>query len=290
MKRIYPKILLSAAFTLVLYLTLCQFSNAHLRTLSDMTGVTPSSQSSVLYPIRSKKTFTIVSELVRNYCWRGQNAWDSIQTTLDEIEAIDAEDGRNWRQIMEYWDYVNNSMELNDHVLPDGLNETDALCLVVLGYELNPDGSPRKELIGRLETVLQSAGKYPNARILCSGGVTSVSIGTSEATVMAKWLVEHGIDPDRIILEKKSTTTIDNVRFSLRLLRENYPEITDIAIISSDYHVRCAAVMFNTKIVLEALPLSLVSHAAYPTKMRNSGVKQVQMEGILSLAGLMMPQ
>lgn len=51
-------------------------------------------------------------------------------------------------------------------VLPDGLPDTDELCIVVLGFQLNPDGSMRDELINRLNVALRSAEKYPNAYIV----------------------------------------------------------------------------------------------------------------------------
>ena len=50
---------------------------------------------------------------------------------------------------MDYWSYANNEMILYPDVLPEGLPKDDSLCIVVLGYELAPDGSMKKELIGR---------------------------------------------------------------------------------------------------------------------------------------------
>lgn len=240
------------------------------------------------YPTSQNKINLLVHDLVRTYCWRGPQAWDIVQKKLDELEVINTENGQSWRKIMEYWEYVNTSMVFNDNILPDGLNDTDSMCLLVMGYALLPNGEPKKEFVGRLDAALNSAEKYPNARILCTGGNSSQCVGISEADVAAQWLIDRGVDPSRIILESKSMTTYDNIRNSTKLLSQYYPEITDIAIISSDYHVRCATVMLNAKIVLDDLPFNLVSHAASPTSMRSNSMKQVQMEGILTLAGLML--
>jgi hypothetical protein len=52
---------------------------------------------------------------------------------------------------MEYWSYVEGDMTLYPEILPNGLPQTNALCIVVLGYALANDGSMRQELIGRLQ-------------------------------------------------------------------------------------------------------------------------------------------
>lgn len=287
MKQLYAKAFLSLISALFIWLLLCQFSNAQLTMLADNaeSAAQPPAQSAPLRPIRSSNNTSLVYDLIYAYCWGGQNAWDHAQPKLEKISANNEVDGQNWKEILQYWDYVDYDMDLIDNILPDGLNDANSLCLVVLGYELKPDGSPKQELIGRLEVALQCAEKYPNARILCSGGVTLPN-GYAEASVMAQWLIDHGVDSERIILEKKSKITVENVQFSLNLLSQEHPDITDIAIISSDYHVRIASVFFKTKIVLDGLPISLVSHATYPTNKRDLRIRQVQMEGILSLAKL----
>lgn len=79
-------------------------------------------------------------------------------------------------------------------VLPDGLPDTDELCIVVLGFQLNPDGSMRDELINRLNVALRSAEKYPNAYIVCTGGGTaSGNASATEAGEMATLIPVHSI-------------------------------------------------------------------------------------------------
>ena len=78
-----------------------------------------------------------------------------------------------WHNIMDSWTYNNYHMPIYEDVLPDGLPLDDSLCIVIMGYGLNPDGSMQPELIGRLETALACAVRYPNAYVLCTGGGTA---------------------------------------------------------------------------------------------------------------------
>ncbi len=72
--------------------------------------------------------------------------------------------------------------------------------VVILGFQLNPDGSMKDELIERLKVGLKSAEKYPNAYIVCTGGGTAAeNAEATEAGEMAKWLEEQGVAKERII-------------------------------------------------------------------------------------------
>ncbi len=65
-----------------------------------------------------------------------------------------------------------------------------------------------------LETI-QLAHRYPNARLLVSGGGGTVfGDGTAEAPVIANFLESIGIDPARITIEDRSRTTYENAVFS----------------------------------------------------------------------------
>ena len=154
-------------------------------------------------------------------------------------------------------------------VLPDGLPDTDELCIVVLGFQLNPDGSMRDELINRLNVALRSAEKYPNAYIVCTGGDTaSGNASATEAGEMAKWLEEHGVDEGRIIVEDSSLTTAQNAIYTYDILVSEYPSVRYLAIVSSDYHIATGELLFSAESVLKApVPgeekLNVVSNASW---------------------------
>lgn len=69
---------------------------------------------------------------------------------------------------------------------------------------------------------------------------------------MASWLKENGISSERIIVEDKSITTAQNAMFTLDILEEQYPQVTQIAIVSSDYHIATGELLFGAEATLRA--------------------------------------
>ena len=225
-------------------------------------------ETTVVTEKRSAKK--IIQEMVTTYGAYDEQARPAVEALLKELDSVYPDAALRWERIIECWKSVNSGLVIHEGILPNGLPDTDALCIVVLGYQLNGDGTMRKELIGRLETALKCAEKYPNAFILCTGGGTAyLDASATEAGKMAEWLTENGIDGKRILIENKSLTTAQNARFSYRLLTENYPQVSQIAIVSSDYHIAAGALLFDAEAILRAEQpgqekMTVVSNAAYP--------------------------
>jgi uncharacterized SAM-binding protein YcdF (DUF218 family) len=89
-------------------------------------------------------------------------------------------------------------------------------AIVVFGYRLKADGSPHPFLLSRLEKALEVAGLFPEAPIVASGGVPVA--GRVEAVEMQRWLVEHGVPPDRILEEGYARDLAENVVYSRQIL------------------------------------------------------------------------
>ena len=122
----------------------------------------------------------------------------------------------------------------------------------------------REELIERLKTALTASRKYPSALIVCTGGGTAADDPTAtEAGRMAEWLAENGVDPSRILVEDKSVTTAQNAIFTFDMLEANQPQVTEIAIISSDYHIATGVLLFGAEAILRESPVTVVSNAAW---------------------------
>lgn len=205
-----------------------------------------------------------IRQLMYYYQYYQDDAQADIDRLIEEITQLDADQGDKWDRIMEFWSWMNREMKKIPDVLPDGLPEDDSLCIVVLGYGLESDGDMKPELIGRMETALNCAEKYPNAYVLCTGGGTAAGNKTvTEAGQMSKWLKEHGIDENRIIVEQRSRTTAMNAQYSCRILREDYPQVHSLALVTSDYHIRRGCLVFNTESVLTDSGLEIVGNAVY---------------------------
>lgn len=120
----------------------------------------------------------------------------------------------------------------------NGTNE----YVVILGAKVKPGGVPSLSLANRLDVAASYLQKHPQVLVIVSGGQGEDEDRT-EASVMRDVLVEKGIDPGRILIEDKSTSTYENLLFSKELLPENIAAIT---IISNDFHLRRATFLANS--------------------------------------------
>lgn len=212
---------------------------------------------------------------------------------LRELKETDRGKAKLWQGILEYWDYVNSDLEIRTKRLPGDLPKDDSLCIVVLGYELNADGSMSSELIGRLNTALDCAKQYPKAYVLCTGGNTALyNSEATEAAQMADWLTEHGIRRSRLILEEASTSTAENARNSYDILRKQYPKIRSAAIISSSYHIPWGVLMFEAEFRIKAEEgapeMHVVSNCAYEMTLSTFGSREnlrCETAGMIQLLG-----
>lgn len=220
-------------------------------------------------PAEPRDSREIIEEMVVDYGSYGDKAGEHIDALLEELSRGDPDAALRWAEIMERWQGSDAAAEIHYDVLPDGLPETDELCIVALGFQLNPDGTMRDELIERLKVVRNSAEKYPNALVVCTGGGTAADDPeASEAGKMAEWLVENGIAAERVIVEDRSLTTAQNAIYTFDILTASYPQVRQIAIVSSDYHIATGALLFGAESILRAEKagseqIAVVSNAAW---------------------------
>lgn len=237
----------------------------------------------------TKETYDLASTLVSTFRYPPDNSAQIVSDTLLKYEETDYEMGEMWRGIMEYWAYANLDMPLNYNVLPDGLPEDDSMCIVVLGYRLEDDGSMSEELVERLKVGLASAEKYPNAIVAVTGGGTSRGSNATEADSMAHWLTEHGVDPARIIIENKALTTGDNAVLTLEILRNAFPQVNSVAVVSSSYHIPEGCMVFREVTLIDSYcygteALNIVSNACCDVGPSTYGTINDQSQYVWSLA------
>ena len=179
---------------------------------------------------------------------------------LSALASLDSSLGEKWTRIMDLW---NAPVSVNEQ-LPDDLPDDDSLCLAALGFQLNPDGTMREELVERLKVLKAASEQYPNALIVCTGGGTAAEDpAATEAGRMAEWLESQGVNPSRIIVEDHSLTTAQNAIYTFDILNEQYPQVRQIAIISSDYHIATGTLLFGAEAILRSSDIEVVSNAAW---------------------------
>jgi uncharacterized SAM-binding protein YcdF (DUF218 family) len=80
---------------------------------------------------------------------------------------------------------------------------------------------------------------------------------------MAEWLASQGVDSARVIVEDHSVTTAQNAIYTYDILEERYPQVKQIAIISSDYHIATGVLLFGAEAILRDSAIEVVSNAAW---------------------------
>ena len=217
----------------------------------------------------SEKTYKLVSDLVYTYAAKQDAAIAEELRLLEELRLEDYALGGLWHDIYEYWRYVNNSFAVQPGVVPEGLAEDESLCIVALGFQLEPDGSMAEELTGRCETALACLARYPNAVLAVTGGGTAwQNRAVTEGGAMAAWFAAHGVPAEKIITEDASLTTADNAVYTCSLLREKAPQVKQLLIVSSDYHLPLGCLLFEEKALLYAYtegekPFTVAAWAAW---------------------------
>jgi uncharacterized SAM-binding protein YcdF (DUF218 family) len=114
--------------------------------------------------------------------------------------------------------------------------------IIVLGGAIDDEiGQARHQVsfgegAGRLTEAAVLARRYPEARIVYTGGSSSI-LGrpSAESAEAKKLLVALGVDPNRIQLEERSRNTDENARFTRDLIAPKSGEVW--LLVTSAYHM-----------------------------------------------------
>ena len=115
--------------------------------------------------------------------------------------------------------------------------------IVVLGEKLPKNGQVSKILQNRLDKAFQL---YKNSLIIVSGGRVQKECIHTEAYVMKKYLIDKYQTPlDRIITESKSQNTIENSKYTLKIIKQQNIQFDKIIVVSSSFHLKRVSHIFN---------------------------------------------
>lgn len=187
---------------------------------------------------------------------------DFVVSAMASSSAWEAE---LWDGYLTTWSKINQSMTMNATV-PDGL-PAKGHVFVVLGSALTKSGGMSTKFKRRLKLAVKALEKYPKANVLVSGG--AVRNGHTEAGVGREWLLDQDVAESRILVEKKSSSTIGNAKYSMALLAES-GAYTSYSLITDSSHMRRASVLFEAAEVLvqenSGTPWAMrrLSNVAYP--------------------------
>ena len=111
--------------------------------------------------------------------------------------------------------------------------EEDAV--IVLGAAIHGE-IPSGALRDRLAVAAAYHEENPDAVIVVSGG-QGAQEDITEALAMERWLVAHGVNPEKILKEEHATSTRENFRFSKSLLDQHLCKGYTACFVTNEYHI-----------------------------------------------------
>ncbi|MBE5792955.1 MAG: YdcF family protein [Clostridia bacterium] len=104
--------------------------------------------------------------------------------------------------------------------------------IIVLGAKVNGT-QPSGALRNRIDVASEYLHENPETLVIASGG-QGPDEGISEAECILRGLTQRGIDEDRVLMEDKSTSTLENLTYSLSLVEKEAPSI---GLVTNNFHV-----------------------------------------------------
>ncbi|ORB30060.1 YdcF family protein [Mycolicibacterium parafortuitum] len=137
-------------------------------------------------------------------------------------------------------------------------------AIVILGYGLKPNGTMRLILHTRVLAGLAVAQMFPQAPIIVTGG--NPRNGNTEAGQMGKMLRLYGIPAERVIVEDRANSTVQNAAFSVPLA-EKAGTSGIILVTSSSHQDRADTVFANAG-------ANVLATVSFPDNNPNTNIAQ----------------
>ncbi len=107
--------------------------------------------------------------------------------------------------------------------------------VIVLGAQIRGERIT-KSLAKRLDAALEYYNDNNNMVIIVSGG-KGKGEDVTEASAMKKYLEDKGIPSDNILLEDKSSSTNENLKYSYEIICERGDEGSNVLVCSNNFHI-----------------------------------------------------
>ena len=147
----------------------------------------------------------------------------------------------------------------------EGATDPEADYLIVLGCQVRGT-VPSRMLRQRIDAAADYLRTYPDAIAIVSGGM-GPGEDITEAQCMYDCLIAAGIEPERILMEDRATSTSENLRFSLELM-----ESDSVAIVSNEFHLYRAGQMARQ---LGLSPALIPASTEYPILLASYTLREI---------------
>jgi len=119
---------------------------------------------------------------------------------------------------------------------------TDVDYVIILGGGLK-NGQVTKTLQYRLDQGILFLKEHPDLEVIVTGGV-GLRETISEGEAMKNYLVAKGIPEDKIIVESKATSTMENFKYTKQILNERTGRSDyKVLVVTSDFHMARSKVL-----------------------------------------------
>ena len=108
-------------------------------------------------------------------------------------------------------------------------------AVIVLGAGVHGE-IVSKVLAYRLDAAVKYHKSNPKAYIIVSGGQGAQELIT-EAEAMERYLVQKGVNPEKIIKEERATSTLENFKYSKEILDKKFSDDYNVAYITNGFHL-----------------------------------------------------
>ena len=113
----------------------------------------------------------------------------------------------------------------------------DNRTVIVLGCEVKKDGTPSVLLESRLKVAKEYLLNHPTEVVIVSG--SNMRNHDSEAESAYKWLIENGIEDNRIYKDTTARSTEQNIHNAYQIIKEN--NLNDkVALATNTFHINRA--------------------------------------------------
>ena len=187
--------------------------------------------------------FTIFPELLSNYLYSHptfvnvhdlNGIWHYIEVLFESLTYV----------ILSYLECILLATIVLSIKAARRIPEFNKDYIIILGCMIKKDGSLTKLLKSRVDRAIEfslmqkdSTGK--NIKFIPSGGKGKNEV-VAEGVAIKNYLVEQGIEEKDILVEDKSTTTLENLKFSNKLISNKK---ANIAFSTTNFHVFRAGVI-----------------------------------------------
>lgn len=151
-----------------------------------------------------------------------------------------------------------------------GSGDAEYDYIIVLGAAVHGD-TPSLSLIERMSAARDYMLSHPGTIAIVSGGQGN-NENLSEAQAMFNWLTGEGVEPERIIMEDKATSTLENLEFGFELIRSHGGDpAVGVAVVTSEYHIYRAKLLAAS---LGAEVGGIAGHTTYFPVMVNYFIRE----------------